>query len=352
MVSFAIIYNKDIVLYDFGKGHPFRGQRFIDYMDLIEEKGLLNDPLLKIIKSSNAENSDLLLVHSKDYIDDVTVRAKTSTPLTKDTPLNPAIVKGAQAIVGSSLKAAELVANGVVKLAEGVGGGLHHAGKNYGGGFCVYNDVAICTQALLDRHGLERVLIFDTDVHAGNGTMDIFYENPKVLFISVHQDPHTLYPGTGFIDDIGIGEGEGSTINIPLPPKADDKCMELALDELFTPLVREFKPQVIIRNGGSDPHFMDGLGSLNLSFKGLRNIGQVVASAAADTRCGVVDLCCSGYNPRTVAQGWLALLSGVAGLDISFNEYLPLPTVSDHVLVETEKVVRDVKAKLAEYWTF
>ena len=202
MASFAIIYNEDIVLYDFGRGHPFRGQRFIDYMSILKEKGLLKDPLVKIIGSEKANYSDLLLVHSKEYIDDVAVRAQTSTPLTKDTSLNPAIVKGAQAIVGSSLKAAELVADGVVKLAEGIGGGLHHAGKTYGGGFCVYNDVAIYAQALLERHRLERVLIFDTDVHAGNGTMDIFYENPKVLFISVHQDPRTLYPGKGFIDDI------------------------------------------------------------------------------------------------------------------------------------------------------
>jgi acetoin utilization protein AcuC len=266
--------------------------------------------------------------------------------------LNYSIVDGALAVVGSSLKAAELIAEGKVKAAEAVGGGLHHAGRSYGGGFCVFNDVAVCAQALLDRSGYDRVLVFDTDVHAGNGTMDVFYDEPRVLFISVHQDPRTIYPGTGFVEQIGRGKGEGFTVNVPLPPGADDECMDLVLGEVFAPLVREFRPQAIIRNGGSDPHFSDGLGSLNLTLEGLRSIGEAVAGAASGVSCGVVDLCCSGYNPETVAQGWLALLSGVTGFEAPLQETTAPPRASSGVLRETGAVIGEVRSKLADYWGF
>ncbi len=119
---------------------------------------------------------------------------------------------------------------------------------------------------------------------------------------------------------------------------------------MFLPLVREFRPQAIIRNGGSDPHFLDGLGSLNISFEGLRHIGEVVAGAASDVGCGVVDLSCSGYNSRTVAQGWLALLSGVAGLDVRQVESVPPPVADEGVVGETRDVISEIQSKLAEYW--
>lgn len=347
---FAVVYHQDSIKYDFGCGHPFRSDRFTSFWALLEDRGLLEDPRVTVVKPDAATEQDLLLVHPQEYVEDVSERAKAHAPLAGDTPLNPSIVEGALAIVGSSLKAAELVASGTVRVAEGVGGGLHHAGAGYGGGFCVFNDVAVCARALLERHSMDRVLVFDTDVHAGNGTMDVFYEEPRVLFISVHQDPRTLYPGTGFIDQVGSGPGEGSTVNVPLPPGADDGCMALVLEEVFLPLAREFRPQAIIRNGGSDPHFMDGLGSLNISFKGLRHIGEVVARAASDVGCGVVDLCCSGYNPRTVAQGWLALLSGVAGLDVPLVEMAPPPMADEGVMGETRDVISEIQSKLAEYW--
>ena len=347
----VLVYHEDSVKYDFGWGHPFRSDRFTSFMSLIGESGLLEDPRVKLIKPEAATERDLLFAHSREYVEDVRVKAEANAPLTGDTPLNPSIVEGALAIVGSSLRAAELVAEGAVEVAEGVGGGLHHAGEGYGGGFCVFNDVAVCARAMLERHGMDRVLVFDTDVHAGNGTMDVFYEEPRVLFISVHQDPRTLYPGTGFIDQLGEGPGEGSTVNVPLPPGADDVCMAKVLEEVFLPLVREFRPQAIIRNGGSDPHFMDGLGSLNISFQGLHHIGEVVAGAASEVGCGVVDLCCSGYNPHTVAQGWLALLSGVAELDVPLVELAPPPVADGSVLAETRRVISEVQSKLAKYWS-
>ena len=114
------------------------------------------------------------------------------------------------------------------------------------------------------------------DVHAGNGTMDIFWNDPRVLFVDFHQDPRTIYPGRGFLDEIGENRGKGYTVNVPLPRYTNDHEYAYALDKVFKPLVEQFEPQVIIRNGGSDPHFADRLGSLNLTYKGLKNIGKTV----------------------------------------------------------------------------
>jgi acetoin utilization protein AcuC len=351
-VKSAIVYHGGLVEYDFGPGHPFRGDRFTQFMRLVEEYNLLSDPNLELAKPEAAGEKDLLLVHSDDYIREVERRAGLFEPLSGDTPLNPSIVRAARLVVGTSLRAGEMVAEGSVMVADGVGGGLHHAGRSYGGGFCVFNDVAVCAQSLIERHGMDRVLVFDTDVHAGNGTMDIFYEEPRVLFVSVHQDPRTFYPGTGFVHQTGSGEGEGYTVNIPLPRGAGDDCMSLVIEQVFEPLVMEFRPQAIVRNGGSDPHFRDWLGGLSLTYSGLRSIGEAVAKAARSSNCGVIDLCCSGYNPATVAEGWLAIMSGVMGMDLDLRERVPPPRASENLLRETQDTIDELRRVMGEYWSF
>ncbi|MCW3991414.1 MAG: histone deacetylase [Candidatus Bathyarchaeota archaeon] len=347
----AIVYHRGVVEYDFGSGHPFRGDRFPRFMRLLEDRGLLSRPEVQLVEPKAAGDDDLLLVHSEDYIRLVERLAEGHAPLSGDTPLSPGVPGAARLIVGGALKAGELVAGGGFRVAEGVGGGLHHAGRDYGGGFCVFNDVAVCARTLLDHHGLERVLIFDSDAHAGNGTMDIFYEEPRVLFISVHQDPRTIYPGTGFIDQIGGGPGRGGTVNVPLLPGSGDMCMDIVLERVFKPLARAFRPQVIIRNGGSDPHYRDGLTSLGLTFNGLRSIGAAVSQAASASGCGVVDLCCSGYNPETVAEGWLAILSGLMGVEVELDERRPPPTARPEMLKATEAVIDRLAERLSGHWS-
>ena len=249
------------------------------------------------------------------------------------------------------MKAAEIVVDGDFAVAQGVGGGLHHAGRDYGGGFCVFNDVAVCAEAMLRRKGLERIMIFDSDAHAGNGTMDIFYGEPRVLYVSVHQDPRTIYPGTGFVDQIGEGPGTGYTVNLPLPPGAGDGCMDMVLEGVFKPLAEQFKPQLIIRNGGTDPHFMDGLASLGLTYGGLMAIGEAVSEASEMAGCGVVDLVCSGYNPRTVAEGWYALLSGEIGADTELIEDALKVAEDPKLLQMTETVIGSLVKILGDYWS-
>ncbi len=321
-------------------------------MRLLREK--VSD--FEVIEPKYASDEELLLVHEEGYVNFIEGTSKgiwlpSSRFLSPDTPLQPGIGKAARLIAGASLTAGELVWQRKFTCAVGVGGGMHHARSNYGAGFCIYNDVAICVKNLIQKYGLERILILDTDAHAGNGTCQIFYHDPKVLFIDLHQDPQTLYPGTGFSYEIGAEAGKGYTVNVPLPPGASDAAYEYVLDEIFAPLAEEFAPQIIIRNGGSDPHFADELTDLGLTLNGLRMIGRKVREVAEKVCDGrVVDLVCSGYNPMILPSGWLALVSGLAQLDIELEEPFLFSLKTDYKLDETKKVVKEVKENLRDYW--
>lgn len=145
----AIVYHSRVAEYDFGLGHPFRGDRFPRFMRLLNTHGLFSRSEVQLIEPKTANDADLRLVHSDGYIRLVERLAARHAALSGDTPLTPDIARAARLIVGTALKAGELVVGGGFKVAEGVGGGLHHAGRDFGGGFCVFNDVAVCAQALL-----------------------------------------------------------------------------------------------------------------------------------------------------------------------------------------------------------
>jgi len=348
----TIVYSDDIKGYDFGPGHPFRSDRYVNFMSLLRAKLQAHGE----IEPRGASDQELMLVHEKSYIDALQAASngawlRSDAYMSPDTPLQPGMERAARFIVGSSMTAAEMVWNSEVPHAVGVGGGLHHARSNYAAGFCIYNDVAVCALNLLENHGLERVLILDTDAHAGDGTCHIFYEEPRVLLIDLHQDPRTLYPGTGFVHEIGEGKGRGFTVNVPMPPGASDQAYEYALDHVFAPLAEEFQPQIIIRNGGSDPHFADELTDLGLTLKGFGMIGRKVKEVAERVCEGRrVDLLGSGYNQTVLPPAWLALVAGSAGLEIDVREPYLFPLQKDSGLTETKQIVEEVKRNLKGYW--
>jgi len=348
-MSFGIVYDESLKAYDFGPGHPFRGDRYVNFMRVFNElfQGFEEFTFVKPVKASL---EDLLLVHSKEYVDRIVEGCKRSRVYDPDTPLRPNLEEAARLITGSSLTAGELVMEGGFKKAVGIGGGMHHAKRDREGGFCIYNDVAILARKLLTRKDVKRVLILDTDVHAGDGTAEIFYEDPQVLLVDVHQDPLTLYPGTGFIHQIGVGEGEGYTVNVPLPPGSSDEAYKIVLNEIFKPLALEFKPDIIIRNGGSDPHFADVLASMKLTLKGFKIIGETVREVAAQVTGGkAVDLQGSGYNPKVLPYAWISLIIGLSGVELDLKETVP-PFEAEAPLRKVIEVVEKVKKTLKPYW--
>jgi acetoin utilization protein AcuC len=352
-MKIAMMYSEEMSAYDFGIGHPFRGDRYGNFMRFFRE--MMLDEKIDVVEPKYATNGDLMLVHDADYIEYIEKSAKIGEPLYGDTPILPGMDKAAKLIAGSSMMAGELVADGDFDSTVGLGGGMHHASFSREAGFCIFNDVAICAKNLLLRKGLKRVLILDTDAHAGDGTSEIFYDDPSVLFISIHQDPHTLYPGRCFAYEIGADDGEGYNVNVPIPPRSSYRSYEYILDEIFVPLAMEFRPDIIIRNGGSDPHFADELTELGLTLEGFKMIGMYVREVADEVCDGkVVDLPGSGYNPIVLPCAWTSLICGMAGIDVELEEPVPVPGWLSDVKTRprTEKVVDEVKVNLRSYWSF
>ncbi len=348
----GIVFHEKYRQYDFGPGHPFRGDRFGNAMKFFGEQGLLTLPHVKVLKPDIVQLKDLLRVHDKSYVDLIFDFAEKGRPYDFDTPLSAGILEAALHIMGGALRAGEALYSGEVERGVCLGGGLHHAGENFGGGFCIFNDVAILARYLQQEKGAKRVLVLDYDVHAGNGTSDIFYSDPSVLFVSLHQDPRTLFPGTGFVGQIGKGEGAGFNVNVPLPPGTGNETYFYALRETFVPLAKEFKPDVILANGGSDPHFADILGSLGLTVRGFLDLSRLIVAVAGEV-CGgkVVLLVGSGYNPAVLPPCWYALAAGVAGVEkISATDPSDPPVEPPWCRERVEATVKELGQVLKDYW--
>ncbi len=364
-MSVAILFREELKEYDFGPGHPFRGNRYETFPRYLKEKlGELDG--YPILRAEPASHEDLLKICRADYIDFTTqffraanlglsyngqfyqYHSMDNRPIGRCGKLEEA----ARLVVGQAKLASDLVQSGQFEKAISIGGGLHHAKRYYGEGFCLYNDVAFAAIYLMEKYTLEKILILDTDAHAGNGTSEYFYSDPRVLFIDLHQDPMTLYPGTGFVEDIGSDKGKGFTINVPLPVGSGYDSYRLVFDEIVEPLAEEFKPQIIIRNGGSDPYFGDGLTNLGLSVKGFRMIGERVRKMSQICQGKLIDLIASGYNERVLPYAWFALISGICGFDWTPEEIEPIPQryQKDASLEATKHVVTQVKNYARDYW--
>jgi len=372
-MAVVILYREELKEYDFGEGHPLQGRRIGEFINFLKIKiPQENFEFIKFIKPKLAENSDLELVHSKEYIDfverfyqaiisgkELSEAFEISQFLSADNlpGRNPGnLVLGAKFIVGAAEMAGELVWEGKYEKAISFGG-LHHGKRNYGEGFCIFNDVAILVENLKRKYSsassnLERILILDTDAHAGNGTAEIFYQDPKVLFIDIHQAPQTLYPGTGFINQIGAGAGEGFTVNCPLFPGAGWDSYQYIFENIIFPLTQEFQPQIIIRNGGSDSYFGDPLTQLGLTISDFKKIGENVRELAKISRGKEVDLIGSGYHQKATFPGWLALISGLVGIEVSLKEPEPISQrlKKDPCYQITQEMVKELKKQLKNYW--
>ena len=351
-LNLGLAYHEKYRQYDLGPGHPYRGDRFPNAMSFFKKQGLLDLPNLTVLNPKPATRDDLLRVHTAEYVDLISRLAEKNIPYDADTPLSPQIVEGAMWIIGGAIKAGNAIIHRDIDRAVALGCGFHHAGRNYGGGFCIFNDIAILIEYLREKHGLKRFLVLDYDVHFGNGTSDIYYADPNVLYISLHQDPKTIYPGTGFVHEIGRGEGEGCNINVPLPPKTSGETYLFTLDEIFRPVAQEFHPDIILANGGGDAHFADGLGSLGLTYNDFHSITRTVSDVSNKVCKGrTVLMLTSGYNPETLPPCWYALAAGILDIErIDVEEREKPPTEPEGVRERVENTIRELKDLLKDRW--
>lgn len=346
-----VSFHEKLKQYDLGEEHPFRGDRFVNAMNFFTNHGLFDNPQVALFQPEPASVEDLLRVHDKKYVELIFRLAHENEPYDCETPVSADILEAALLISGSAIECGKAVVERRARRAVSVGGGHHHAGRSCGGGFCLFNDVAVLVEYLRDRHGLERFLILDYDVHFGDGTSSIYYADPTVLYVSLHQDPRTIFPGTGFTWQTGEGKGEGYNVNVPLPPRTGDDTYLHALNEIFVPMAEEFRPDIIVANGGSDSHFADMLGSLGLTANGLFRVSQLIRKTA-DTVCDgrLVLVPGSGYNPKVLPLCWYSLIAGVAGLEFDEKEPCEPPTEPAGSRGIVESTVDELKKLLRKHW--
>lgn len=299
----ALASDSRVKAHDPGPGHPEQAARYSAVMDRLQSSGLLQR--LFPVEVRAASDDDLALAHSKDYIDLVAreVAQKRRQLSTGDTSISPQSDEAARWASGCVLSAIDAVFSQAATNAFcAVRPPGHHANSSRGMGFCLFNHVAVGARYAQRQYGARRVVIVDWDVHHGNGTQDIFYEDGSVLFCSTHQSP--WYPGTGAARERGKGKGTGTTINCPFPAGSGQSEIVGAFRGIFIPAIDQFKPDLILISAGFDSRAGDPLGQFLLTDEDFRQLTDLMTEAAA-RHCNnrLVSVLEGGYSLEGLANG-------------------------------------------------
>lgn len=305
-------YSDTLLDYEFKKDHPLKPDRLkLTYL-LSEELGLLDK--VDVIEPTSAVREELELFHSSEFIDAVEDSGTNNNPHpqfglgTSDNPIFPLIHDTGARYVGATLDAMRGMMAGNSN-AFCISGGLHHAHQSEASGFCIYNDIAIAIKMLQKKRDA-KVLYLDIDAHHGDGVQKAFYNSKDVMTISVHQTGRTLFPGTGFADEIGAAEGTGYSVNIPVIPGAGTPELIRVFEEVIIPMFASFEPDLLVTQLGVDGHFLDPLAHLTYTTHGYETILQklkVMSSKTCDI--GWLAVGGGGYHPVNVARLWSLFLA-------------------------------------------
>lgn len=312
MQPVGLFYHPCFLEHDTGPGHPERPQRLTAIFEQLKSTELWNH--LLVWEPRPVEQAILELVHPRAYID-LIERACYDGPiaLDPDTVASPGSWEAAVRAAGAVTQAVDQVIQGEVQAAFCmVRPPGHHALANRAMGFCLFNNVAIGARYAQRHHGLQRTLIVDWDVHHGNGTQAIFYDDPTVLYFSTHQYP--FYPGTGARQERGQGRGEGYTLNVPLPAGSGDAELIRAFEEGLLPKALDFRPELILISAGFDAHRDDPLANLNVTEEGYAKLTECVLTICRTCCPGrLVSVLEGGYNLRALGASVEAHLRALMG---------------------------------------
>ncbi len=301
----GLAYSADFLKHLTGPGHPERPQRLTAIYDRLKDEGLPEQ--MTAISFGPADIEQIKLVHTTEYIQRVARHCRDGAAFmdSADSAICPQSYEVALLAVGAVLAATDAIMDtqldNALCLVRPPG---HHAEAGESMGFCLFNNVAIAARYLQQKHGLERILIIDWDVHHGNGTQHTFESDPGVFYASFHQSPASCYPGTGWAREKGIGPGRGTTLNIPFEPGATDDDYRTLYEEILLPAVEAFEPEFILASSGFDAHKDDPLADLCLSdgaFRFLIESTCALAQRCAERRLLVVLE--GGYNLDVLAEG-------------------------------------------------
>lgn len=307
----GLVYDPIYLEHDTG-AHVENSQRLVSIMSHLEETGMKE----KLISFSPrlASIEEVEMVHAPEYVFRIKGVAENGGGwLDPDTVMCPRSYEVALYAVGGLLSAVEKVMAGDVDSAFAlVRPPGHHATGNRAMGFCIFNNVAIAAKFALANFNIERILIVDFDVHHGNGTQEAFYGDPKVLYFSTHQYP--FYPGTGWLDETGTGEGEGYTVNFPMAAGWGDEQYLRAFNEVLVPVAKKFQPQLILVSAGFDPHWADDIAMMQMSVTGFAQIAKILKQLAIELCHGHLILTLEGgYNLQVAASGTKAIFDVLMG---------------------------------------
>ncbi len=322
--SLRVAWDDALAAYNFGPSHPLAPIRVELTMALARELGVLDAPGVSMEGVDPATDELLCLVHDPDYLQAVRRAGDTLKPDvlrglgTSDNPLFHGMHDASALVAGASVAAARAVWTGEAEHAANVAGGLHHAMAGKASGFCIYNDPAVGIAWLLDQ-GAGRIGYVDVDVHHGDGVQAAFYDDPRVLTISLHESPETLFPGTGRPDETGGPNAEGSAVNVALPAGTGDAGWLRAFHAIVPPLLEGFQPEILVTQHGCDSHALDPLAHLMLSVDGQRTSYAELHRLAHETAGGHwLAFGGGGYElVQVVPRVWTHLLAEAAGAPIS-----------------------------------
>lgn len=304
MKNVAYVYHPDYLLHNAPFEHPESPDRLVAINRNLESAGLFET--LVPVTPDYPDNGDILRVHDPDYLRNLETACRRGdlTLDAEDTYLNKNSYQIALLSAGGAIAGADAVASGKVDRAFcAVRPPGHHAARDEGMGFCLLNNAAITVRALQESHGVSRVMVIDWDVHHGNGTQSIFWEDPSVFFFSIHENPAFLYPGTGRRWETGRGAGEGTTLNAPMPPGAGDDEYRLAFERILAPAAERFRPEFLVLSAGFDAHRDDPLADIELTENGFRFLSRFAVDLANRT-CGgrIVSILEGGYERESLTR--------------------------------------------------
>lgn len=318
----AFVYADELSQYQLSPEHPLRPIRLHYMHELMKSSGLLDLDNVTIPHPKTASRAEIETSHDADYVSIVEAVSNGAIAPgifefglgTPDNPTRSGIYETTALCVGATLTASELVTSGKADIAFAPAGGVHHhAMYRYASGFGVFNDAVIAMNAMVDA-GL-RVAYIDIDCHHGDGVQMGHYESDQVLTISIHESGQWLFPGTGYVQEIGSGDGIGYSVNIPLAPYTQDADWHVAFDEVIPPLVRAFKPDVLFTQLGIDTHFQDPLAHLSLTTQGFNLAVQKLGVLGAEIGKWIA-VGGGGYDLSAVARSWTMALATMAKFEL------------------------------------
>lgn len=319
----ALVWDPAFTSYHFHPDHPFSPKRLELSISLIEALGLIDGERFRLVAPRMATEEELLRVHSREYVEAVRRLGEPGADMTgarrwglgtDDTPVFPGMHEATGRVVGGTMVAAEMVMSGKVDRSFAIAGGLHHAHRDRASGFCIYSDLAAAIAWIREAYGA-RVLYVDYDAHHGDGVQGLFYSDPEVLTLSLHESGRYLFPGTGFADELGSGDGYGYSLNVPMEPHTDDESWLGVYRDVLLEVAEAFRPEVIVLQNGCDAHVLDPLTHLRCTtrlFEETVRLTCEVADRACEGR--VIATGGGGYAIwRVVPRAWTLVWAGLTG---------------------------------------